>query len=138
MNADDGDSKPKIVTEVSKKKIRPEGRVQQMLTKDKADASVSDNSQKCPSPIAVPKDDRFHHQDKKGVTSDIMTIVRRTNHRPSKGLARPNPADKSSIEQENTSGLRVKKIMRINSEDKESSTVVQNLRKEKRFWGKPF
>jgi hypothetical protein len=130
MNADDGDSKPKIVTEVSKKKIRPEGKVQQMLTKDKADASVSDNSQKCPSPIAVPKDDRFHHQDKKGVTSDIMTIVRRTNHRPSKGLARPNPADKSSIEQENTSGLRVKKIMRINSEDKESSTVVQNLRKE--------
>jgi hypothetical protein len=129
MNADDGDSKSKIVTEVSKKKIRPEGRVQQMCTKDEANASVSDNSQKCPSPIAVRKDDRFHHQDKKGVTSDIMTIVRGTNQRPSKGLAPPKPADKSSIERENTVGLRVKKIMRITSEDKESS-AVQNLRKE--------
>ena len=130
-SADDGDTKHKIVTEVSRKKIKAERRIQQTPKKVKADASVSDNSKKCPTSIAVPDDDRLkHRQDKEDVTYDIMSIVRGTNHRHSKGLGHPNPADKSSIERESTAGLRVKKIMRRASEDKESSIVVQTLRKE--------
>ncbi|KAL4651363.1 hypothetical protein ACB092_01G154700 [Castanea dentata] len=131
MSADDGDTKHKIVTEVSRKKIKAEGRIQQVAKRDKVNASVSDNSQKFPTPIADPKDDRLkHHQDKEDATSDIMSIVRGAKQRPSKGLGHPNPAGKSLIERENMAGLRVKKIMRRDSEDKETSMVVQKLRKE--------
>ncbi|KAG6684791.1 hypothetical protein I3842_12G080200 [Carya illinoinensis] len=59
-----------------------------------------------------------------------MSIVQGTNHRLSKEIACPNPPDKSLIERENTAGLRVKKIMRRASEDKESSMAVQKLRRE--------
>ena len=131
MSTDDGDTKHKIVTEVSRKKTKAEGRIQQVAKRDKVNGSVSDNSQKFPTPIADLKDDKLkHHQDKEDATSDIMSIVRGAKHRPSRGLGHPNPADKSLIERENMAGLRVKKIMRRDSEDKESSMVVQKLRKE--------
>lgn len=131
IGADDGDFKPKVLSEVSRKKMRDEGRILQMATKDEVDTSVPDNSQRCPTPVSVLKDERVkHRQDKEDTTSDIMSIVQDTSHRPCKGLARPNPASKSSIERENTAGLRVKKIMRRASDDKDSSMVVQKLRKE--------
>lgn len=127
----DGNPKPKIVTEVSRKKIKAEGRIEEVPTEENGDASVLANSKSCPTPIVVPKDERLkHHQDEDDFASDIMSIVQGTNHRLSKEIACPNPPDKSLIERENTAGLRVKKIMRRASEDKESSMAVQKLRRE--------
>ncbi|KAF5460535.1 hypothetical protein F2P56_020399 [Juglans regia] len=127
----DGNPKPKIVTEVSRKKIKAEGRIEQVPTEENGDASVLDNSKSFPTPMVVPKDERLkHHQDEDDIASDIMSIVQGRNHRLSKEIACPNPPDKSSIERENMAGLRVKKIMRRASEDKESSMAVQKLRRE--------
>ncbi|KAJ8764851.1 hypothetical protein K2173_010316 [Erythroxylum novogranatense] len=62
--------------------------------------------------------------------SDIMSVVRGTSRRYSKGLACLSPAKKYSEEKENVAGLRVKKIMRRVTNDKESSIEVQKLREE--------
>ncbi|KAJ6393510.1 hypothetical protein OIU77_022875 [Salix suchowensis] len=59
-----------------------------------------------------------------------MSVVKGVGRRTLKGLTHQNPPDKSSKERENAAGLRVKKIMRRAVEDKESSVVVQKLRKE--------
>lgn len=70
-------------------------------------------------------DELRHNRKRKEATYDIMSIVQGTDRRPLKGLA-----EKSMKDGENAAGLRVKKIMKRASEDKESSVMVQNLRKE--------
>lgn len=65
---------------------------------------------------------------KRKIGTDIRDIVQGTYHRSTKRLA--NHADKSSEDKETSSGLRIKKIVRRATEDKESSVVVQSLRKE--------
>lgn len=57
---------------------------------------------------------------KRKVETDIRDIVQGTHHRPSKRLA----------PEETASGLRIKKIMRRSTDNKESLVEVQNLRKE--------
>ena len=81
------------------------------------------DAQKGHSTIEVSTGDELsHNRKRKKVTSDIMSIVQGTDRRPLKGLA-----EKS---RESAAGLRVKKIMKRPSEDKESSVLVQKLRKE--------
>lgn len=70
-------------------------------------------------------DELRHNRKRKKVTSDIMSIVQGTDRRPLKGLA-----EKSDKGRENAAGLRMKKIMKRASEDKESTVLVQKLRKD--------
>ncbi|CAL9030432.1 unnamed protein product [Prunus brigantina] len=128
---DDGDTNPKIETKESVKKIRHEEKTQPIASNDQAKASIPDDSKNCSILTVVPKDSTLtFHPVEENITSDILSIVRTTNRKSSKGLARPNTADNSSQEQETMAGLRVKKIMRRAAEDKDSSMVVQTLRKE--------
>ncbi|KAA8528223.1 hypothetical protein F0562_035526 [Nyssa sinensis] len=123
----DGETKAIIETKVLAKKVRAERNSQMIQLKDQADEPVSDDSQKCSSLIVASGDNQLRGNSEKGnVSSNIMSIVRGTDRRSFKGLA----AGKPSKESENAAGLRVKKILRRAAEDKESSMLVQNLRKE--------
>lgn len=117
--------KAKKETEVPAKKMRAEGKTQMNPHKDEANVSISDDSQKSPTLMADPGDDKS-----KLATFDVMSIVKGTTSKPPKGLLHQNSADRSSEERENVSGLRVKKIMKRPAEDKDSSVLVQELRKE--------
>ncbi|PON31524.1 TNF receptor-associated factor [Parasponia andersonii] len=124
-----GDAETETEIEAFLKKIRAEGRIQPILPKDQGIVSASDDS-KNGLPTVVPSNDKVNVPEKENVTSDIMSIVQGTNSRPSKVHRCPNTDNKSSKEQENMVGLRVKKIMKRSAEDKESSMAVQKLRKE--------
>ncbi|XP_048320341.2 uncharacterized protein At4g10930 isoform X1 [Ziziphus jujuba] len=130
-SADDGDVKPKIETEISPKKIKAERRVEVSPAEDQADISVSDDSQNS-TLKAVPRNGRLRlHPEKENSTSDIMSIVGGTRRKLSKNVGCPSSSDdKSSKDQETMAGLRVKKIMKRAAEDKDSSMVVQELRKK--------
>ncbi|XWS50104.1 hypothetical protein CRYUN_Cryun12cG0060000 [Craigia yunnanensis] len=130
ISSDGEETKCKNETEALEKKIRVEGLVH-TAPESQGNASVSDDMPKCLTLKAVSRDGKLkNHPEKKDSVPNIMSIVQGTSRRTSsKGLGRRNPADESS-KGENLSGLRVKKIMRRASEDKESSVVVQVLRKE--------
>lgn len=118
-------------TEVPAKKIRAERLTQTNPHKDEANASILADSKKFPTLIVGRRDDKSKLcPEKAAVTSDIMSIVKGTKRKLPKGLALKNSADKSSKDRENVSGLRVKKIMKRPAEDKDSSELVQELRKE--------
>ena len=91
-------------------------------TDDTANDHLSENGPKHPALNDSPT--------KATVTPDIMNIVKGTVRRLSKGHTSTNACDQSSENKGNMAGLRVKKIMKRNSEDRESSLLVQNLRKE--------
>ncbi|KAK7251441.1 hypothetical protein RIF29_34640 [Crotalaria pallida] len=113
IKVDDGDAKPE-----SQKKIRAAD--SQMISA--ADALLSDDAKKHPELKPSPT--------REVTASNIMSVVKGTNRRVSKGSSGTNACDKLSEKRENMAGLRVKKIMKRASEDGESSLVVQNLRKE--------
>ncbi|TYJ22370.1 hypothetical protein E1A91_A08G121400v1 [Gossypium mustelinum] len=129
LSSDGEETKCKNETEALKKKIKVEELVH-IAPESKVDTSVSDNTPKCLTLKAISRDGKVKsHPEKEDSITDLMSIVQRTSRRTStKGLARRNPTDES-LKGENLAGLRVKKIMRT-SEDKESSVVVQKLRKE--------
>lgn len=129
VSADDRDTDPKIKSKLAVKKIRDEEKIQQIASKDQAKACLSDSGNGS-SWTVVPKDSRLKCHPVPNPTSEILSIVRTTNRKSSKGLAYANPGIKSSEEQDSMASLRVKKIMRRDAEDKESSMVVQRLRKE--------
>lgn len=115
--AEDEETKAEVRSKASRKKVRAERNNRVIDSKDQADESVSDKSQKC---FSV----------KENAASAIMSIVQGTDRRPVKGHAQNNQTAKSSLERENPAGLRMKKIMRTAAEDKASSVLVQKLRKE--------
>lgn len=126
------DDETKIETEDSSKKMKAEGRIQPILPspKDEVIVSASDDSEDVPL-VAAPSDDKSKCvSEQETAASDIMSIVKDTNRRPSKGHKCRYTDGKSSKELETVAGLRVKKIMKRAAEDKESSVVVQTLRKE--------
>ncbi|XP_050379027.1 uncharacterized protein At4g10930 isoform X2 [Argentina anserina] len=127
--ADDRGTNPKIKNKVPVKKIRDGEKIQQIAFKDKAKAQLSDSGNGS-SLTVVPKDSKLKCHPILDPTSEILSIVRTTNHKSSKGLAGSNSDLQSSEEQDSMASLRVKKIMRRDAEDKESSVVVQRLRKE--------
>ncbi|KAI4315541.1 hypothetical protein L6164_028339 [Bauhinia variegata] len=129
IEVDDIDAKPELLVEVSQKKFRAEGS-QVINPKDSTDASISVKVQKSPGIAIVSRgDDLKGCLVKENVSSDIMSIVKGINRRLPEGLSGTNAHDKLSENQEGMVGLRVKKIMKRVS-DKESSLVVENLRKE--------
>ncbi|XVF12949.1 hypothetical protein REPUB_Repub08aG0164300 [Reevesia pubescens] len=130
LSSDGEETKGKNETEGFEKKIRVEGLVH-TAPESQGNASVSDDTPKCPTLKAVSRDGKVkNHPEKEDSFPNIMSIVQGTSRRTSsKGHGRRNPANESS-KGENLAGLRVKKIMRRASEDKESSVVVQELRKE--------
>ncbi|CAJ2676428.1 unnamed protein product [Trifolium pratense] len=117
----DEDAKPELSAEASQKKIRAAAS-QMISANDSVDAQLSDKTKK--SPVLK------HSPTKETVASDIMNIVKGTKRRLSKGLAGTNASGKLAEKKENMAGLRVKKIMKRGSDDGESSSLVQNLRKE--------
>ncbi|KAG5228233.1 PHD domain-containing protein/zf-C3HC4 domain-containing protein [Salix suchowensis] len=128
--ADDNEDNANNEAEALAKKNRVSRKLQ-ITPKDQDSAFLPEDSQKCPTKIAVFKDVKLKRSlEKQDVTSDIMSVVKGVGRRTLKGLTHQNPPDKSSKERENAAGLRVKKIMRRAVEDKESSVVVQKLRKE--------
>ncbi|XP_010267620.1 PREDICTED: uncharacterized protein At4g10930 isoform X2 [Nelumbo nucifera] len=113
----------------STKKARSEreGEHQEIQASD----SVQNDSQKCSSLLAVCENNKLQgHLDKEVAPSDIMSIVQETDYRSSRRPTHPHPTDNSSKERDNAVGLRVKKIMRRASDDKESAVLVQKLREE--------
>ncbi|XP_011626307.2 uncharacterized protein At4g10930 isoform X1 [Amborella trichopoda] len=67
---------------------------------------------------------------KEASPTDIMSIVQRSDLRSIKGKAPPSATDGSTKETVHGTGLRVKKIMRRGTDDKEASILVQKIRKE--------
>lgn len=130
ISSDGEETKVKNETEAFGMEIRVEG-LGHTAPESQGNASMSDDTQKCLTPKALSRDGKVkNHPEKEDSVPNIMSIVQGTRRRTSsKGITRRNPADESS-KGENLAGLRVKKIMRRASEDKESSVVVQELRKE--------
>ncbi|XP_038687623.1 uncharacterized protein At4g10930 isoform X2 [Tripterygium wilfordii] len=127
----DEETKAKAQTDIIVKKIRSEGDFQLIPSKKQADTPISVDLGKCSPLKAVSGDDEMkYYTEKKAVTSDIMSIVQGTSQRSSKEFERLIPADECSKQRENVACLRVKKIMRRASEDKDSSIVVQKLRRD--------
>lgn len=120
IKVEDEDANPELSVEASQKKTR--AAVSQMFRANDSDAQLSDNAKK--SPVLK------HSPTKEIAASDIMNIVKGTNRRLTKGLADTNASKKLAEKKENMTGLRVKKIMKRVSDDGESSSLVQNLRKE--------
>lgn len=129
LSSDCEETKRKNETEALKKKIKVEELVH-IAPESRVGSSVSDDTPKCLTLKAVSRDGKVKsHPVKEDPITDLMSIVQGTSRRTStKGLAHRNPTHES-LKGENLAGLRVKKIMRT-SEDKESSVVVQKLRKE--------
>ncbi|XP_024985934.1 uncharacterized protein At4g10930 isoform X2 [Cynara cardunculus var. scolymus] len=121
-SAKEGETKAKMQNSKSAKIVKTErSRVAQFV--HEANESVPDgsknlNTASCGGSIVR----------KRKIGTDIRDIVQGTYHRSANRLA--NLADKSSEDKETSSGLRIKKIVRRATEDKESSVVVQSLRKE--------
>ncbi|XP_074322773.1 uncharacterized protein At4g10930 isoform X2 [Apium graveolens] len=101
--------------------VKAEGSMQQFHARDQADEYVKENIPKVSGLTAVSKDRKVRaNSDEKTVTTSIMDVVRDTEQL----------ADTSSRTRDNATGLRVKKILRRPTEDKESSMLVQKIRKE--------
>lgn len=125
--AEDEAIKAKIGSKVLSKKVDADGNNQLIHSRNQADECVLEDAQKSPT---VSKDRKLRGKsERKNVTTSIMDIVQGTECRP-KGLPQDSLTETSSGKRENAAGLRVKKIMRRPTEDKESSILVQKLRKE--------
>lgn len=123
------DEDAELKPEVSQKKLRTEG---SLLIKHESvvDAPLSDSSKTIPSTTPISRhEDIKHHSTKENAASDIMSIVKGTKRKPSKAISGSNSSKKSSKNEENMAGLRVKKIMKRASDHGELS-LVQNLREE--------
>ncbi|GMH09325.1 hypothetical protein Nepgr_011166 [Nepenthes gracilis] len=80
--------------------------------------------------IPSPSDEYVERSEKNSSLTNIMSIVQGTEPRIVNGLMQGKPFDKFLTGGKKAAGLRMKKIMRRPAEDKESSILVQNLRKE--------
>lgn len=117
----EGETKAKTGGKTVAKKVKTEGNIQRVHVRYQADECVTEDTQKASGLTVVSKDRRVGaNSDKMKVTTSIMDIVHGTERL----------AETSSRCRENAAGLRVKKILRRPTEDKESSMLVQKLRKE--------
>ncbi|KAF8027963.1 hypothetical protein BT93_E0778 [Corymbia citriodora subsp. variegata] len=112
---DTAEPKAEIETEAVSKKGRVEEKVEVGCFEDQTDTFVSDDTKKCT--ILADIEDEFSNNQE--TPPDIMNIVKGTGRKSS-----------TTDRGENAGGLRIKKIMRTAGKDKESSNLVQNLRKE--------
>lgn len=130
VEVDEGDAKPEPAVEVSHKKPRAEDN-QLINHNHSTNPPVSDNSKKNPSSGAVSRDGILKRRlMKENAASDIMSIVKGTNRRLSKGPSGTKSCNRLSKNNDTMAGLRVKKIMKRAPDNGESSSVVENLREE--------
>ncbi|ONK69150.1 uncharacterized protein A4U43_C05F19870 [Asparagus officinalis] len=116
--------KREIKSEYSPKKVKSDGKSQLLSSRRLANSSGLDNSTSCLTKVAQSNDNMLGNAPPmKARSLDIMSIVQEVDHVP-------NVLDRSTGRKENASGPRVKKIMRRVGEKEESSTLVQQLRKE--------
>lgn len=129
-NAEDGERKVKTEAKRALKKVKADRNRGLILLKDQADESVLEDPKTVVSSLSVVSDDKEPRSTKENGKADIMSIIQGTNRKSSNRLAHKHSSSTLSKESENTSGLRLKKIMRRGGEDKDSSVQVQELRKE--------
>ncbi|XP_043718186.1 uncharacterized protein At4g10930 isoform X2 [Telopea speciosissima] len=128
---EDGEARAKKVTKLSSKKALPEEKPRPTTQKCQVQDSALKDFQKSSRLLAISENDKLlGDQERETETSDIMSIVRGTDRKSSEGHQCPKATDKSTRDKDNAAGLRVKKIMRRATEDKESSVQVQKLREE--------
>ncbi|XP_042480924.1 uncharacterized protein At4g10930 isoform X2 [Macadamia integrifolia] len=130
---EDGEARAKMETKLSskKKKARREEKPQMSTEKCQVQDTSLKGFQKSSILVAISEKDKLKDdQEREAETSDIMSIVRGAYQKSSEGHQSPKPTDKSTGDKDSAAGLRVKKIMRRATEDKESSVLVQKLREE--------
>ncbi|XP_057518553.1 uncharacterized protein At4g10930-like isoform X4 [Amaranthus tricolor] len=124
-DADSGHHEGRFVGESSAKKVKVQRRTSTLNNQAVCPPEESrKKNRQIGSSLAEISDD-FKVNKNKPV--DIMSIVQGTELRTAN---RSEGNGKCAKGEKNAAGLRVKKIMRRPSEDKESDAVVQNLRKE--------
>ncbi|CAA3008678.1 hypothetical protein CDL12_07161 [Olea europaea subsp. europaea] len=129
-NAEDGERKVKTEAKDALKKVKADRNRGRILLKNQADESVLGDSKAVVSSLSAVSEDNEPRSTKENGKVDIMSIVQGTNRKSLNRLAHKHSSSTLSKESENTSGLRLKKIMRRGGEDKDSSVQVQELRKE--------
>nr|XP_043613426.1 uncharacterized protein At4g10930 [Erigeron canadensis] len=117
-SAEEGEPKTKTRNSTSSKIAKREGSSRGAHSVTEANDSVSNDSRNLKSAVVGSGGGIVK---KRKVETDIRDIVQGTRRRPFKRL---------SEDKEASSGLRIKKIMRRETDDKESLVEVQNLRKE--------
>jgi len=120
-----------IDTKYPAKKAKSDGKSQLLLSERQANGSILDNSKICFRNAADNNDNTLRNAlPKKARSPDIMSIVQEVDHRPNDRPAGTDAGVKCTMRRENSSGLRVKKIMRRVGEKEESSVLVQKLSRE--------
>ncbi|KAH6805091.1 hypothetical protein C2S51_029922 [Perilla frutescens var. frutescens] len=115
-NADHGEREANIEAKLPQKKIKAERDGQPISVTDRTAASFVDDSNTI--------------SEKENGTPDIMDIIQETDRRSLKQLGLKNSSDVNPEERETAAGLRLKKIMRRAGDNKDSSVLVQELRKK--------
>lgn len=116
----EGETSAKTTGKTATKKVNGEGIMQQSHARDLTDKCVKEDTPKASGLTVVSKDRKVREHSEKVVTTSIMDVVHE----------RGRIAEASSRNRENAAGLRVKKILRRPTADKESSMQLQKLRKE--------
>ncbi|GFP79301.1 uncharacterized protein at4g10930 [Phtheirospermum japonicum] len=123
----DGGREANIEDRISRKKVKADKNSQPISTMNQT--AASDLSTISRQSISRDTTLRRTSGKEKG-TSDIMAIVQGTDRRSLKQSVRKNSSDITLKERETAAGLRLKKIMRRPDDDKDSSVLVQELRKK--------
>lgn len=130
-NDEDSRDDVRLKSRSTARKVKAPRGVQRTSLNDKAQNSPSNDSQKTNNQIERSTGEIGENMPVKDASPiDIMDIVRGTESKKSSRAMRLKEADKCAKVQKNAAKLRVKKIMRRPSDDKESADVVQKLRKE--------
>ncbi|KAA0042667.1 Zinc finger, RING-type [Cucumis melo var. makuwa] len=123
--ADNQDDKANSDTKLIK------GKNQSVPSKNELEQTKEDDTTKSLAMPLVPTEASLKRiSKKKDANVDIMSIVRGRNRRPPPKSQASSNSNGEEDQQENLTGLRVKKIMRRAGEDQESSMLVQKLRNE--------
>ncbi|KAL3818274.1 hypothetical protein ACJIZ3_004179 [Penstemon smallii] len=123
-NAVGGEKEANNEAKYPQKKIKAEKDRQPTLE------STVDDSQTISSRITSKDSKLKSSSENENGTADIMSLVKGTDRRSLKQLQRKVSSDGTPEERETAAGLRLKKIMRRTGDDKDSSVLVQELRKK--------
>ncbi|KAL0447749.1 UNVERIFIED_CONTAM: hypothetical protein Slati_1902800 [Sesamum latifolium] len=124
-NADGEEGEANIESKLSQKKLKAESNSQLISLGDQAAVSVLDDPSSVSRRSSSNDSTSKFKSEKENGSSDIMDIVQGTDRRSLKQLGHKNSSDRESA-----AGLRLKKIMRRAGDDKDSSALVQELRKK--------
>ncbi|GAB4857577.1 hypothetical protein Ancab_015486 [Ancistrocladus abbreviatus] len=121
----------RIVAEAPRKSYKPEKNCQRPPSDDQINCCASDDFKKSRHQMSssFSSEHEQHEAEDKTSLTDIISIVQGTECRGVNGHVRGKASDNLKSEK-NATGLRMKKIIRRPADDKESSILVQKLRKE--------